>query len=91
MTILPPRHGRPGSSGERALQEELGTTARADRFYSGQVLDHLNAAMREFVGRQKMFFLATASATTRCALARRGSSRSSTRAPWPGRSSRATG
>ena len=66
MTTLPPRHGRPGSSGERALQEELGTTARADRFYSGQVLDHLNAAMREFVVRQKMFFLATSGASGEC-------------------------
>jgi uncharacterized protein len=66
VTILPPRHGRPGSTGERALQEELGTTARADRFYSGQVLDHLNAAMREFVGRQKMFFLATSGASGEC-------------------------
>ena len=66
MTTLPPRHGRPGSSGEHALQEELGTTARADRFYSGQVLDHLNAAMREFVGRQKMFFLATSGASGEC-------------------------
>jgi uncharacterized protein len=66
MTTLPPRHGRPGSSGERALQEELGTTARADRFYSGQVVDHLNAAMREFVARQKMFFLATSGASGEC-------------------------
>jgi predicted pyridoxine 5'-phosphate oxidase superfamily flavin-nucleotide-binding protein len=66
MTTLPSRSGRPSSSGERALQEELGTTARADRFYDDQVLDHLNAAMREFVARQKMFFLATSGASGEC-------------------------
>jgi predicted pyridoxine 5'-phosphate oxidase superfamily flavin-nucleotide-binding protein len=66
MTTLPPRSGRPGSSGERALQDELGTTARADRFHSGQVIDHLNAAMREFVARLKMFYLATSGASGVC-------------------------
>jgi uncharacterized protein len=66
MTTLPPRSGRPSSSGERALQAELGTTARADRFYGDQVLDHLNAAMREFVARQRMFFLATSDAAGEC-------------------------
>jgi hypothetical protein len=46
-------------SGERALQEHLGTTERADAFYARQVLDHLNARMRGFVARQQMMFVAT--------------------------------
>ena len=75
MTTLPPSPGhrgshrrdtRPGSAGEHALQLELGTTARADRFYDDQVLDHLNPAMRDFVRRQQMFFLATADAAGEC-------------------------
>ncbi|MFE1170929.1 pyridoxamine 5'-phosphate oxidase family protein [Streptomyces sp. NPDC058773] len=51
---------RPGSDGEHLVQQRLGSTERADRFYREQVLDHLNARMREFVARQEMFFLATA-------------------------------
>ncbi len=56
----------PGSPAERALQRRLGTTARADRFYDDQVLDHLNPDMRDFVCRQRMFFLATADAAGAC-------------------------
>lgn len=51
---------RPGSDGEHLVQQRLGTTGRADRFYADQVLDHLNVAMQEFVARQEMFFLSTA-------------------------------
>ncbi|MFJ6747972.1 pyridoxamine 5'-phosphate oxidase family protein [Streptomyces sp. NPDC091266] len=54
------RQERPGSDGEHLVQQRLGTTERADRFYADQVLDHLNARMQEFVTRQEMFFLATA-------------------------------
>jgi predicted pyridoxine 5'-phosphate oxidase superfamily flavin-nucleotide-binding protein len=63
-----PRSGthRPGSDGERALQAQLGSTDRADRFYDDQVLDHLNPLMRSFVRRQKMFFLATSDASGAC-------------------------
>lgn len=57
---------RPGSDGEHRLQRELGTTSRADRFYDDQVLDHLNAPMRDFVRRQQMMFLATADAAGEC-------------------------
>ena len=57
---------RPGSSGEHRLQVELGTTGRADRFYADQVLDHLNPAMRDFVRRQQMMFLATSDAAGEC-------------------------
>ncbi|MGZ4593378.1 MAG: pyridoxamine 5'-phosphate oxidase family protein [Actinomycetes bacterium] len=57
---------RPGSGGEHRLQERLGTTDRADRFYDDQVLDHLNPQMRDFVRRQQMMFLATADAAGEC-------------------------
>jgi hypothetical protein len=60
------RDDRPGSAGEHQLQARLGTAERADRFYDDQVLDHLNAPMRDFVRRQKMFFLATADAAGEC-------------------------
>jgi predicted pyridoxine 5'-phosphate oxidase superfamily flavin-nucleotide-binding protein len=60
------RDQRPGSAGEHQLQARLGTVERADRFYDDQVLDHLNAPMRDFVRRQQMFFLATADAAGEC-------------------------
>lgn len=62
----PGRGPRPGSTGEHLLQDRLGTTDRADRFYDNQVLDHLNPLMRDFVRRQQMFFLATADAAGEC-------------------------
>lgn len=61
-----PQVDRPGSDGEHLVQQRLGTTDRADRFYRDQVLDHLNDHMREFVGRQEMFFLATADRHGEC-------------------------
>lgn len=60
------RAGRPGSHGEHLVQRELGTVARADRFYEEQVLDRLNPRMKEFVARQEMFFLATADSRGEC-------------------------
>lgn len=62
-TDAPPR---PGSDGEHALQQRLGTHTRADRFYDEQVLDHLNERMREFTAEQEMFFLATADRRGEC-------------------------
>ncbi|HYJ77465.1 MAG TPA: pyridoxamine 5'-phosphate oxidase family protein [Actinomycetes bacterium] len=56
----------PGSAGERALQRQLGTADRADRFYGDQLLDHLNPQMRDFVRRQQMFFLATSDRAGEC-------------------------
>lgn len=53
---------RPGSAGEHLLQCAYGSEERAGRFYRDQVLDHLNEAMREFVGRMEMAFVATADA-----------------------------
>lgn len=60
------RADRPGSTGEHALQEHVGTTDRADRFYDEQVRDRLNPQMCEFVARQEMFFLSTADARGEC-------------------------
>jgi predicted pyridoxine 5'-phosphate oxidase superfamily flavin-nucleotide-binding protein len=59
-------NGWPGSAGEHRLQEEYGTTDRAERFYSQQVLDRLNEQMREFVGAQEMMFVATSDAKGEC-------------------------
>ena len=51
---------------ERRIQQEYGTADRAQRFYDTQVLDHLNARMRDFVGRQEMMFLSTADLDGHC-------------------------
>jgi predicted pyridoxine 5'-phosphate oxidase superfamily flavin-nucleotide-binding protein len=48
-----------GSMGEHFLQTAYGTRDRAQRFYDDQVLDHLNEAMIDFVGRMEMAFVAT--------------------------------
>jgi predicted pyridoxine 5'-phosphate oxidase superfamily flavin-nucleotide-binding protein len=69
-------HGLPGSAGEHALQQELGTARRAAAFYDKQMLDHLNPVMREFIARQTMAFIATADAA--------GNADSSFRAGPPG-------
>ena len=61
------RHNHwPGSAGEHLLQERHGTGERAHRFYSQQVLDHLNERMREFVADQEMMFVATADSRGEC-------------------------
>jgi predicted pyridoxine 5'-phosphate oxidase superfamily flavin-nucleotide-binding protein len=57
---------RPGSDGEHALQERLGTTERADRFYDDQVCDRLLPTMTEFIGRMTMMFVATADRRGEC-------------------------
>jgi predicted pyridoxine 5'-phosphate oxidase superfamily flavin-nucleotide-binding protein len=53
-------------SGERILQERLGTRERAGRFRSTQVLDHLNERMCAFIAGQNMMFLATSDAEGAC-------------------------
>ncbi|WP_432109520.1 pyridoxamine 5'-phosphate oxidase family protein [Streptomyces sp. AA1529] len=60
----PPR--LPGSDGEHALQQRIGSQQRAERFYQDQVLDHLNERMREFTQQQEMFFLATSDSRGEC-------------------------
>ena len=54
------------SAGERALQAKYGKTIHALAFYKHQVIDHLNDAMRAFVSRMEMVFLATAGASGEC-------------------------
>jgi predicted pyridoxine 5'-phosphate oxidase superfamily flavin-nucleotide-binding protein len=56
----------PQSSGERTLQDLLGTRDRAQRFYERQVLDHLSEPMRQFIGQQQMMFVATSDARGTC-------------------------
>ncbi len=53
-------------SGERQLQREKGSSARADRFYDRQMLQSLNATMIDLIRRQEMFFVATADAGGNC-------------------------
>jgi predicted pyridoxine 5'-phosphate oxidase superfamily flavin-nucleotide-binding protein len=65
-TTSPDRAELPGSRGEHFLQCALQTQDRATRFYSDQVLDHLNPAMAEFVGRMEMAFISTADADGEC-------------------------
>jgi predicted pyridoxine 5'-phosphate oxidase superfamily flavin-nucleotide-binding protein len=57
---------RPGSAGEHELQRRYGTVERAERFYGQQVLDRLNARMREFVARQEMLFVSTSDGRGEC-------------------------
>jgi hypothetical protein len=59
----PPSHG---SAGEHLLQAAYGTSARAEKFYRDQVLDHLNPTMSEFAGRMEMAFIATSDAKGEC-------------------------
>jgi predicted pyridoxine 5'-phosphate oxidase superfamily flavin-nucleotide-binding protein len=56
----------PGSAGEHLLQERYDTTERARRFYTQQVLDHLNERMRTFVSNQEMMFVSTSDAKGEC-------------------------
>ncbi|ORT56615.1 pyridoxamine 5'-phosphate oxidase family protein [Streptomyces sp. CB03238] len=63
MTLHPPPFG---SAGEHRLQQQLGTTERAARFYDQQVRPRLTPEMREFIGRQAMVFLATADSHGEC-------------------------
>jgi predicted pyridoxine 5'-phosphate oxidase superfamily flavin-nucleotide-binding protein len=56
----------PGCAGEHELQEQWDSVDRARSFYDRQVRDHLNAAMREFLARQQMFFISTAAANGEC-------------------------
>ncbi|GAA0614601.1 pyridoxamine 5'-phosphate oxidase family protein [Sporichthya brevicatena] len=56
----------PGSDGEHAVQERWDAVDRARSFYDRQMLDHLNEAMREFIARQEMVFIATADARGEC-------------------------
>lgn len=58
--------GCPGSDGEHELQERWDAVDRARSFYDKQVLDFLNPAMQEFVGRQEMVFVSTSDGRGEC-------------------------
>jgi uncharacterized protein len=59
------RH-RPGSLGERVLQDRFGTTQRAQQFYANQVVGQLTPVMQEFIARMEMAFIATSDADGEC-------------------------
>ncbi|MDX3657576.1 pyridoxamine 5'-phosphate oxidase family protein [Streptomyces sp. ID05-26A] len=65
-TTSPDRVEQPGSRGEHFLQCALETSDRATRFYSDQVLDHLNPVMAAFVAKMEMAFISTADADGEC-------------------------
>ena len=50
----------PGSEGEHELQAKYGKSLQALAFYKHRVIDHLNAAMQEFITQQEMMFVGTA-------------------------------
>ncbi|MGI9064430.1 MAG: pyridoxamine 5'-phosphate oxidase family protein [Pseudonocardiaceae bacterium] len=58
--------GLPGSTGEHLLQCAYATESRARRFYTDQVLDHLNPSMIEFVARMELAFVATSDGRGAC-------------------------
>jgi predicted pyridoxine 5'-phosphate oxidase superfamily flavin-nucleotide-binding protein len=60
------RRSTPDAEGERALQQQYGTTARAGAFYANQMLDHLNEGMRSFVSRMELVFISTSDARGDC-------------------------
>lgn len=62
----PDRPSKPGTAGERVLQERYGTSHRADRFYRDQVTDHLTPTMQQFIARMSMAFVATSDGTGEC-------------------------
>lgn len=51
---------------EKALQQDYGTSTRAENFYKKQMLDHLNPRMLEFVARIEMIFVATSNLAGDC-------------------------
>jgi predicted pyridoxine 5'-phosphate oxidase superfamily flavin-nucleotide-binding protein len=56
----------PGSRGEHLLQCAYDSRDRAKKFYNDQLLDHLNDAMIEFIGRMDMAFVASADSAGEC-------------------------
>ena len=56
---------QPGS-GERSLQERLGTAQRAQQFYKTQVTGDLTPVMQQFMQRMEMAFIATSDSSGEC-------------------------
>ncbi len=61
-----PERRQPGSTGERILQDQLGTAQRAEQFYKNQVTDYLTPVMQEFIQRMEMAFIATSDPQGEC-------------------------
>lgn len=53
-------------SGERQLQEQMGTKERADHFYTRHLHTKLNPRMIGLIGRQEMVFIATSDGEGNC-------------------------
>lgn len=51
---------RPGSDGEREIQQLLGTEERAERFYEDSMQTELTERMGAFIEERRLFFLSTA-------------------------------
>jgi len=57
---------RPGPAGEHVMQDRHDTAQRAQQFYRNQVTDELTPAMREFIERMTMAFVATSDSSGEC-------------------------
>ena len=57
---------RPGTAGEQAIQDALGTAERARCFHEEQMRDRLLPSMQEFVARMTMAFVATSDSRGEC-------------------------
>jgi len=60
------RRSTPAVHGERDLQQQYGTAARAGAFYTNQMLDYLNDGMQSFVSRMEIVFISTSDASGDC-------------------------
>jgi uncharacterized protein len=57
---------QPGAGGERILQEQYGTSQRAQQFYRTQVTGQLTQVMQQFIQRMEMAFIATSDGSGQC-------------------------
>ena len=57
---------QPGGGGERILQEQCGTSQRAQQFYRTQVTGQLTPVMQQFIQRMEMAFIATSDGSGEC-------------------------
>ncbi|MCL2535142.1 MAG: pyridoxamine 5'-phosphate oxidase family protein [Nocardiaceae bacterium] len=55
-----------GARGEQVMQDELGTSFRAERFYARQMCTRLTPSMIEFVERMELLFIGTSAADGSC-------------------------
>lgn len=57
LIVTPERANRPGSDGEKQLQDRFETVERADDFYESSMLDHLNERMQAFLRDRRTVFV----------------------------------